>query len=465
MRRPTGRRLAFVLFCCGVFVLLSSATLATYVMPRVDNDQMPLAERIRSPKFGDSYGYGKYAEGMLQHRALRDIDGTPILKHMPGFSLLVALTFKTFGSVRPLLVVQVLFLFVSLYFFLLRVRDGFPAAAVMATPILIALHPSTIKHSSGVMTDLFFGSMLLWAAFLLWKKQPSTRDFCAVGAVFGLAVYVRESALPLMLMTALAYLLKDRRTYLRRVALMVCVCMAMLSPWAIRNQRLMNDFIPLTTKSSDLFYYSSIPLTREVYDPLGAGLQESGYDYEKLYEIYDQEVQRWAGGASEPGQIVSRGRSEPVGPREPKALKEVYNSWADRPLPDSPIREGLWNYYSRPTEQLSSLLLKTAAFFNKPAVLADLAGTSLSALLVVGNIVFYAFHISIILLGVALSFRAKDNPFVFLPYWIVAMYIQALLLWSEERYLMPFYPFLVLIALSWYSRRWHAERNSPLLAS
>ena len=446
MRPPTGRRLAFVLFYCGVFVLLSSATLATYVMPRVDNDQMPLAERIRSPKFGDSYGYGKYAEGILQHRALRDIDGKPILKHMPGLPLLVALTFETFGSVRPLLVFQVLFLFVSLYFFLLRVRDGFPAVAVMATPIVIALHPSTIKHASGVMTDLFFGSSLLWAAFLLWKKQPTARDFCAVGAVFGLAVYLRESALPLMMMTGLAYLIKDRRIYFTRVALMICVATAMLSPWAIRNQRLTHELVPLTTKSSDLFYYYSIPLTREVYNPLGAGFQESGYDYEKSYRIYDQEVQRWARGA----------RRGPA-----KALKEVYNSWADRPLPDSPIREGLWNYYSRPTEQLSSLLLKTAAFFNKPAVLADLAGTSFSAMLVAGNILFYAFHISIILLGVALSFRAKDNPFVFLPYWIVAMYIQALLFWSEERYLMPFYPFLVLIALSWYSRRW-AERNSPL---
>lgn len=462
MRRPTGR-LALVLFCCGVYVLLSSATLATYVMPRADNDQVPLAERLRSPKFGDSYGYGKYAAGILQHGALRDIDGKPVLKHMPGLPLLVALTFKTFGSVRPLLVFQVLFLFVSLYFFLLKVRDGFPAAAVMATPIIIALHPSTIKHSSGVMTDLFFGSSLLWAALLLWKKQPTTRDFCAVGAVFGLAVYLRESALPLMMMTGLAYLIKDRRIYFTRVALMICVAMAMLSPWAIRNHRLTHELIPLTTKSSDLFYYYSIPLTRDVYDPLGAGFQESGYDYEKSYEIYDQEVQRWAGGASEPGRIVSPGRSEPFEPREPaKPLKEVYNSWADRPLPDSPIREGLWNYYSRPTEQLSSLLLKTAAFFNKPAVLADLAGTSFSALLVAGNIVFYAFHIGIILLGVVLSFRAKDNPFVFLPYWIVAMYIQALLFWSEERYLMPFYPFLVLIALSWYSRRWQAERNTPL---
>ena len=240
---------------------------------------------------------------------------------------------------------------------------------------------------------------------------------------------------------------------------MVGVCAAMLSPWVIRNQRLTHELIPLTTKSSDLFYYSSIPLTREVYDPLGPGFQESGYDYNKLYEVYDREVRRWE---IESGRS---GRSPRTGPRErAKALKEVYESWADRPLPDSPIREGLWNYWSRPPEQLSSLLLKTAAFFNKPAVLADLAGTSFSALLVVGNIVFYAFHISIILLGVALAFSAQATPFVFLPYWIVAMYIQALLFWSEERYLMPLYPFLVLIALSWYSRRWQTERNSPLLA-
>ena len=73
--------------------------------------------------------------------------------------------------------------------------------------------------------------------------------------------------------------------------------------------------------------------------------------------------------------------------------------------------------------------------------------------MVAANVVFYAFHIGIILLGVMLSFTARNNPFVFLPYWISAQYLQALFFWSEHRYLMPFYSLLILIALSWYWKR------------
>jgi hypothetical protein len=414
-------------------------------MPHLDDEHLSLAERIRSPKFGDSYGYGRYAEGILQHGQLSKPDGTPILKHMPALPLLLALVFKTFGSVRPFLAFQILFLFLTLYLFLARVRGAFPAIAVMATPVVLAVHPSTIKHSSGVMTDLLFGSMLMWAAFLLWKREPGSKEFAAVGIVFGLAAYLRESAFPFMLMTGLAYLLNDRKKYQRRVGVMACVFLMLLLPWALRNQFLTHKFTPLTTKTSDLFYYYSIPLTTDVYAPFGAGFQEQGYDYAKLYEIYDREAHRWSNGQTEPAE---RGAT----------LKETYDAWLDRPLPLNPIKEGLKNYYSRPQEQVYSLLLKTVALFNKPAVLAQLAPSSLSTLLVVGNVVFYTFHVGVILLGVALSFTTRHNRFIFLPYWITGQYVQSLLFWSEERYLMPFYPFLVLMALSWYWTQWQPGR-------
>jgi hypothetical protein len=446
-KRPVDRLLTVVLLCCCLFVLLSSIPFQTYVMPHLDGDHLSLAERIRSPKFGDSYGYGKYAEGILRHRELSKLDGTPILKHMPALPFILALIFGTFGTVRPFLVFQILFLFLSLYFFLAKVRGAFPTVAVMATPVVLALHPSTIKHSSGVMADLLFGSMLLWVGVLLWKREPSSKDFFGVGTVLGLAAYVRESAFPFMLMTGLAYLLNDRKRYQGPVGLMACVFLVLLSPWAIRNQLLTHKLTPLTTKSADLFYYYSIPLTTDLYDPFGAGFQEQGYDYAKLYEVYEREAHRWAGDRAEPATQTS-------------TLKERYDSWVDRPLPLNPIREGLTNYYSRPTEQMYSLLLKTTALFNKPAVLADLATTSFSTLLVAGNVVFYAFHAAIILVGIGLSFTTRHNPFIFLPYWIAAQYVLSLLFWSEERYLMPFYPFLILIAISWHWTR-SKHRDHP----
>ena len=80
------------------------------------------------------------------------------------------------------------------------------------------------------------------------------------------------------------------------------------------------------------------------------------------------------------------------------------------------------------------------------------------------NVVFFAFHFGVILFGVILSFSPGNNPMIVLPYWIAAQYLQSLFFWSEHRYLMPFYPFLILIALSWYWNFWQqrqaGSRNS-----
>ena len=82
-------------------------------------------------------------------------------------------------------------------------------------------------------------------------------------------------------------------------------------------------------------------------------------------------------------------------------------------------------------------------------------------LLIACNIVFYAFHIGCTLPGIVLAFTMRHNPLAFLPYWIVAQYAQSLLFWHEQRFLMPIYPLLILLAATWYwSRR--CVRRGPV---
>ena len=438
--------LALLTICCCLFVLLSSFAFQSYVMPQLGAADLPLPERVRSPKFGDTEGYGRLAEGILKHGELSRIDGVPILKHMPGLPVLLAASFSFFDSVRPFLVFQILFLFASLYFLLARIRDGFPALALAAVPILTALHPQTIKHSAAVMSDLLFGSILLWVVFALWKRVPGYREFLLAGIVFGIAVYVRESALPFMLLTGLAYVVRDWRKFFGPAAVMACAFVLLLSPWVIRNYLVSDRLIPLTTKSSELFYYYSIPLTTELYSPFGPGFQEGGYDYGKLSETYWREIQTWHGNNAEQPPYDAPGGTS--------LREEISDVWVERPVPPQAFNKGLENYTSRPQQQLSSFVLKSIALLNKPPILAHLADTNLSSLLTATNIAFYAFHVGVILFGAVLSFSARHNPFVFLPYWIAAQYLQSLFFWSEHRYLMPFYPLLILIALTWYCKQW-----------
>ncbi len=451
-RGLTRGRLAGLVSCCCLFVLAGSFAFQSYVMPQLGNDDLSIAERMRSGKFGDTYGYGMLAEGILEHGRLSQPDGTPIVKHMLAIPLLVAASFRAFDTLRPLMVFQVVFLFVSLFFLLDKVKDGFPPFAIALTPILIAAHPQTIKHASAMVSDMTLASMLLWVVFVLWNRSPGYREFFKVGVILGLAVYIREAAFPIMLMTALAYVVRDFRRYIGPAAVMGCVFLALLSPWTVRNYRVTGEFIPLTTKSTDLFYHSSIPLTPRQYVPFGPGFQEGGYDYPQLYVAYHREA-------------LARGLpvpeiAPPTGdPGEHSWLGEIYDPWRARPLPASPLIEGMKNYMFQPAEQALSFVLKTIALFNKPPILSQLASSPLAPVLVAGNIAFYAFHVGVILLGVVLSFTARHNPFVFLPYWIAAQYAQSLLFWSEHRYLMPFYPLLILIALTFYWNLWKDRRR------
>jgi hypothetical protein len=330
---------------------------------------------------------------------------------MPGLPAILAITFYLTGSLDSFRVLQVVFFFVSLYFFLVRIKDQFPASVLAAIAVIMALHPMMAKYFTAVMSDILFSSMLLWVAVVLYKPDSNSRAFLVIGLLLGLAVYLRESALPFMAALVVAYLAKAPQTYLKPVVLMGCAFLVLLSPWVVRNYVQTRRFIPLTTKSTNLFYLSSIPLTPELYNPLGRG-----YDYQKLRSAYAEHS---------PG--------------------------------PNPIGAGVRNYISRPQEQLVSGFLKTIALLNTPGVLGRPLRTAGRIAVIAVNGILCVFHIGILLLGLFLAFSKYAGLFPYLPYVIAVQYGQALFFWSEDRYLMPFYPFLVLIALTWYRCQWQAR--------
>jgi hypothetical protein len=270
----------------------------------------------------------------------------------------------------------------------------------------MALHPMLAQHFTAVMSDVLFSAMLLWTAFVLGTPQPGHGEFAGAGLLLGLAVYLRESAFMFMAAVALAYLIRDARTYVKPVVVMACVFGVMLSPWAVRNYVLTREFIPLTTKARTLFYYYSIPLTTAVYRPL------AGYDYAVVNRRY----------------------------------REIA-------LPANAVAAGIQNYLSEPKDQLTSTALKTLALFSNPGMLRR----PLSRMATIGVAVFHlastVFHVAVILFGVLLAFSRASHPFPYLPYLIGAQYVQAIFLWSESRYLMAFYPLVIVISLTWYMDR------------
>ena len=283
----------------------------------------------------------------------------------------------------------------------------------------MALHPLMAQLFTAIMSDILFTSLLLWIAFVLYRPDPSEWNFLCVGLLFGVAVYLRESAFVFLFALGLAYLVKDTRKYLRPVGVMVCMFVLLLSPWVVRNYVRTGRVIPLTTKGTNLIYISSFPLTTKFYRPL-----TDNYDYANADKRY--------------------------APLEPGS---------------SGIREAVRNYVSQPRAQLISTALKTIALLNKPAVLQRPLSHPVQIALNAFNAMYFVFHMFVILAGVVLVFSRHGRAFPYLPYLIAAQYAQALLLWTEPRYLVPFYPFLIVLALTWYIDRYRARFGDSQLGS
>jgi len=405
-----ARLLSTVLACC-VSCIAYSQILTPLVMPRFHDEGLSLADRIASTSFGDSQTYGVYADRWLKHGAFQMADGTPALKHMPGFPVVLALFETVFASINVFRIVQIVTFYTALYLFLVSTPADTPRTAITLTAPLLTFNPMLIKHFTAVMSDVLFSMFVLCVAFLLQRRDSDTRAFAYAGLAFGIAVYIRESALPMMLAVGLAYVAHNSRLYPKRVPVMVGVFFVVLAPWVIRNYAVSGRFILLTTKSSDLFYSSSIPLKTDVYRPFS----NSDYDYANLYKTHSTAAV------------------------------------------DDPIRRGVSNYVSHPKEQIVSMVIKTLALFDKPAVGRRPTQPGLSTARRIFDVGFLVVHVGLILLGAVLAFTPA-NQFLYLPYLIAAQYLQALFLWSEPRYLMPLYPFLIVNALVWYARqlnRWN----------
>jgi hypothetical protein len=392
--------------CFGYAVILTP-----YVMPNYYNEQLPLTQRLTSTSYGDPQAYGRYADGFLRQGAFENPDGKPVILHMPGLPLILAVFVGLFGTVDAFRLGESLFFFGTLYCFLMLFKNKVPALVLVATVVVMALHPLMAQLFTAIMSDILFASLVLWVAFVLYRPDPSEWNFLCAGLLFGAAVYVRESAFVFVWALGLAYLVKDARKYLRPVGVMIGVFLLLLSPWVVRNYVRTGRVIPLTSKGTNLIYISSLPLTTELYSPL-----TDTYDYTKLDKRHS---------ALTPG--------------------------------PSPIREAVRNYIGQPRQQVISTALKTIALLNKPSVLQRQLSHTARLAMNAFNVMYFVFHIGVILAGVVLVFSRHASAFPYLPYLLAAQYAQALLLWSEPRYLLPFYPFFIVMSLSWYVDRYRAR--------
>lgn len=244
---PT-RRLLIAGFAC---VLLGSAAVLFWVIP---SGQIELSTYY-GVGFADDYD--DLAISLVNGHGYRfSPDTAPTMMREPGYPVFLAAIFSVFG--HNLTAVRVANLMLALASALLLMHlarrvSGSPFVAAVA-PLLFLAHPGVIVAESRGGVEILFilfliAFMILYDAAL---RSGRTWTYLAAGAVLGAAILIRSTPIlfPLFLGAHAAFSGAGggpRWGRIGRMALLGVAALLVMTPWIVRNYRLVGRLVPTAT--------------------------------------------------------------------------------------------------------------------------------------------------------------------------------------------------------------------------
>ena len=150
---------------------------------------------------------------------------------------------------------------------LVGVRAFGPSAGVLAAGVA-AFYPELVWFSAHFWSETLFMLLLWWAVERLLAVDENGRVGVAVaaGALWGLAVLTRETALYLAPFAAVWLGTNRRRGAWRRATAFLVVALLMVAPWTYRNWLRFGAFVPVSTVGAlNLFQGNTLLSRDEVY--------------------------------------------------------------------------------------------------------------------------------------------------------------------------------------------------------
>lgn len=198
--------------------------------------------------------YRREARRMLEEGTLlypRNHPGTDarMIVHPPGYSLVMALSFKLFGeNDTPLRVLQLTADAISAVLVFLIAGEFFPFAVALVAGLLMALSPHLSYYAIKLSPDSLAVLPILLAVYLVIRATTTLqlRYAAAAGAMLGVSCWFRANALLLApLLAIVAAILFQQGKRLRCAILLVGASVLIISPVTIRNWVIYNHFIPV----------------------------------------------------------------------------------------------------------------------------------------------------------------------------------------------------------------------------
>jgi 4-amino-4-deoxy-L-arabinose transferase-like glycosyltransferase len=241
MHRPTTARRSPRLFlsvvCLFAFALRLSVMFATSAYRVVDDD---------TDHFGFGWEMGRVGRSLVEGGGFSSplpSPAGPTAIVGPVYPLLLASVFKVFGvyttqSAIAIRVVQIAFSSFTCLFIYLCGRDTVGETTGKLAALLWAVFPLNIFFTVTKVWETSLTAML--TAALFWYMLPlrhslSVSRWAATGALLGIASLVNTSLVVLVVPFGLSALWNHRMRLCRPALAGVLTCLAVVSPWLVRN--------------------------------------------------------------------------------------------------------------------------------------------------------------------------------------------------------------------------------------
>lgn len=248
LRQTKPRPRLFYLFIAIVFLLSAGVRLLFW------QDLAPELSLRDTLSQNMALQYRREARRMLEEGTLLyprnhpDTDARMIV-HPPGYSLVMALSFRLFGeNDTPLRVLQLTADAISAVLVCLIASELFPFAVAVLGGLLMALSPHFSYYAIKLSPDSLAVLPILLAVYLVIKATTTVqlRYAAAAGALLGISCWFRANALLLApLLAIVAAILFQQGKRLRCATLLLAANVIIISPVTIRNWVVYHHFIPV----------------------------------------------------------------------------------------------------------------------------------------------------------------------------------------------------------------------------
>jgi 4-amino-4-deoxy-L-arabinose transferase-like glycosyltransferase len=220
-----------------------------------------------------------------------------------------------------------------------------------ATALLIAVNPFLVYFSGLILSETLYTALLVWGMVLLVGSTSRLRLPLLGGIVLALSVLVRPSGigLPILLAIAAAILNRKEATAYPRwwpfppATTMLLFTLAVLAPWAYRNDKVLGHWIWTTTNSGitayDGFNDDATGASDQRFTLLIPGISRAG-EVERN-EFFADEASRWV--KHHPGRAVEL------------ACAKIARMWSPVPLSaeyGKPLYRWIGGIYALPLDLL-----------------------------------------------------------------------------------------------------------------